>query len=260
MIKRFYLGIILMASCASPPEMKTPTRQVPPDFDTVEANADNASGGLDAPNFGLMKIKAMIDTIRVRDDTAMMDVDVAVLNARVYAGLTLDEKFAYNLLHPEWYGQTCDALPDHKDLEHRIFAMLPHPSDTVNIVFSERQNDFFDHNRDSVIVLLQQVITRQNEVTTDVKSVIYEINATELIPTLIYTYHQKQPPRDHYILTLLMMLMEKNEYPGFMQSISHKKLYGSDANKYAAYLVYNQANEDLIFQRAMNFYNGLPKK
>ena len=56
-----------------------------------------------------------------------------------------------------------------------------------------------------------------------------------------------------------MLLMKKNQYPEFKQSISYTKLYKLDTDTYSAYLNYNKANEDLIIQRATNFYKTLTK-
>lgn len=90
------------------------------------------------------------------------------------------------------------------------------------------------------------------------KLAISETNGRELIPLLISTY--KKERKDHDILTLLMLLMVKGEYAPFMSSPSYKKLYTSEQSSYDAYLNYNQANEDLIIQRATAYYDGLPKK
>jgi hypothetical protein len=54
--------------------------------------------------------------------------------------------------------------------------------------------------------------------------------------------------------------MEKNHYPEYLNSSSYKKLSVSTTYEHPPYLVYSKANEDLIIQRATNFYNGLSAK
>jgi hypothetical protein len=78
-----------------------------------------------------------------------------------------------------------------------------------------------------------------------------------MIPLLIKTYNTDK--KDHDILTVLMLLMKKNNYAEFINSPSFKKLYADDESSYRAYLSLNSANEELIIKRASDFYNGLSK-
>jgi hypothetical protein len=250
-MKTFYILVILTAcltSCFTPD--KKPTLTPGPESATCDT-ADDA--------FHWAKVKAMVDTVHKVEDTLGGDDAMAALDEKTYASLTLDEKFAYNILNDEEYAQNCDILPEHKDLAHRIYATPP-PEDPEAGVWSERQINFFKNNKDSVTALLKALISCQKSVDDQYKEIIVILNATSLIPLLIDTYKTQPAPKDHYILSVLMELMDKNKFPEFIGSISHKKLYADDAKTYSAYLDYNQANEDLIFQRAMRFYNGLPAK
>ncbi|MEC5146378.1 hypothetical protein [Chitinophaga sp. 212800010-3] len=205
---------------------------------------------LSRPPDGLAKVTALLEKTPVADDGQN------VLPQKEYMALSLREKFTYHMIHAESYSQNCDARPPIQDEQKKIFAELPDAFGEAN--WSQRQRNFLSSNRDSVIALLSASIARSSRVGVNYKLAISETNGRELIPLLISTY--KKERKDHDILTLLMLLMVKGEYAPFMSSPSYKKLYTSEQSSYDAYLNYNQANEDLIIQRATAYYDGLPKK
>jgi len=166
-------------------------------------------------------------------------------------------KFTYHMIHPESYSQNCDGMPERPFPESRIYGQLPNVFNEFE--WSDRQLKFFKDQRDSVEQLMKTLIEKNDKVGENFMQAIDEMNAKELIPSIIDCY-KKQQNKDHYILTLLLLLMKKNEYPEFLNSSSYKKLYTLNENSYTAYLVYNQANEDLIIKRALNFYNSLSVK
>lgn len=201
---------------------------------------------LSEPPYSLLKVKSLIAQIKSDDE------DNAKMSAKVYQALSFREKFTYHMIHAETYSQNCDVMPPIQDEHKKIFGQLADAFSEQS--WSDRQDVFFKTNRDSVIYLLKECISKNNRVGVNYKHVIVDINATEMIPFLITTY--KVAKKDHDILTVLLLLMEHNNYPPFLESSSHKKLYGEKSD-YQCFLVYNQANEDLIFQRATDFYNGL---
>jgi hypothetical protein len=110
---------------------------------------------------------------------------------------------------------------------------------------------------------MKEDIIRTNRIGLNYKTVMVDINATSMIPFLIDFYKKERKDRD--ILTVLMLFMENAQYPEFFASTGRAKLYGKsdvdgEAAYYSRFLVLNKANEDLIMQRATNFYNGLKKK
>jgi hypothetical protein len=257
--------ILWLAACSSPAAQNT-TQQVTPKKDSVIVTVDSSStaayepalydgGDQTVPPYGLKKVTALIKKIRSVDSENGDDYS-EVLDEKLYASLSLPEKFTYHMIHPESYSQNCDILPLQENEDQRIFGHLG------NIFgehyWSERQLNFLKTNRDTVMQLMKPLIEKNKSVGDNFKEAIVDMNATELIPCLIDCY--KAEKKDHYILTLLMLLMNNNKYPEFMGSSSYKKLYGQEEGQYAAYLVYNKANEDLIIQRATNFYNGLQAK
>jgi hypothetical protein len=100
--------------------------------------------------------------------------------------------------------------------------------------------------------LIKASVTRSNRMGLNYKEALHVINAKEMIPFIIETF--KKDRRDMGLLTLLMMMMKENEYQPFLVSESYRKLYKDEAS-HRTYIEYNQANEDLIFKRAMDFYH-----
>jgi len=205
------------------------------------------------PPYGLDKVKALI--AKAKADTTQEEGTEAI-DEKTWNSLPLEQKFTYVMIHQESYGQNCDILPERTDEAHRIYGQLPNFFDEgeTGYAWSERQLKFLKDNRDSVEQLMKPLIEKNNKIGGNFEVAIVEMNAKELIPYLIDFYKKKK--QDHDILTILMLLMKENKYPEFMNSTSYQKLY-KDEYSYSAYLTYNQANEELIFQRAMHFYLSL---
>lgn len=200
------------------------------------------------PPHGLAKVRALIKKIKTNND------DMAAMDLNSYMALSLREKFTYHMIHAESYSQNCDATPPIQDEHKKIFANLPDAFDEY--AWSERQTKFLSSNRDSVIAFMKESIGRSKRVGLNFKQVIIEINAWQMIPTVISTYNIAK--KDHDLLTVLMLLMRDNEYEQFLASGSYKKLYSEEA-RYDAYLNFNKANADLIIKRATDFYNAVKK-
>jgi hypothetical protein len=196
------------------------------------------------PPYGLIKIKEIIKQIKADDD------DNEMLSQEAYEALSFREKFTYHMIHGESYSQNCDAMPPIQDEHKKIFANIPDMFEEY--AWSDRQATFLKSNRDSVIALMKESITRSKRVGLNFKHAIIEINATEMIPFLIKTH--KEIKKDLDLLTLMLLLMKENEYDPFIASGSYRKLYGEEAG-YMSYLNYNKANEELIIKRAAAFYN-----
>jgi hypothetical protein len=205
------------------------------------------------PPYGIQKIQGLIPNIREVPDKDNEDAGLRALSEKTYASLSLREKFTYNMIQGESYFQGCDVFMPYIDEEKKVFARLPDAFSEKG--WSKRQRKFFLDNKDSVISLMTESIGRTHYVGLNYKHVIVDINATEMIPFLIDFY--KIQRKDHDILTVLLLLMYNNKYPPFMASPSYKKLYANEGGSYEAYLVCNAANQDLIIQRATEFYNGL---
>lgn len=197
------------------------------------------------PPYGLAKVKGLVTKITSGPDENLS------LNAKTYLALPVREKFTYTMIHAEAYSQNCDVMPPIQDEHLKIFGHLPDAFDEYS--WSDRQTDFLVANRDSVLALIKESVARSKRIGVNYKSTIVTVNGKELIPFLITTY--KQDHKDYDILTVLMLLMEKNKYQPFVQSASYTKLYGPDSS-YQAFLQFNKANEELIIKRALDFYKS----
>jgi hypothetical protein len=196
------------------------------------------------PPYSLSKIKELIKDLNPDEE------DTEALKNEVFNSLSLREKFTYVMIHGESYSQNCDPSIPIQDEHKKIFANLPEIFNEYS--WSDRQAGWLKKNRDSVIALMKESITRSKRVGVNFKHAIVEVNAVEMIPFLIDSYRIIK--KDFDILTVLMQLMKENEYEAFIASGSHRKLY-SEESSYDAYLNFSKGNEDLIIKRATDFYN-----
>ena len=199
------------------------------------------------PPYSLSKITRLIEKISFD-----LDNELEALDKKTYDGLTLREKFTYCMIHAESYGQVSENMSPLLEEHKKIFGRLPDIFEENS--WSSRQKKFLDDNRDTVMALIKASALKSKRVEANYKLAIAEINGTEMIPFLIYMYNLAK--KDHDILTLLMLLMENNDYPPFKLSLSHRKLYGEESDD-QSYLDFNKANEALIIKRATDFYKGL---
>jgi hypothetical protein len=188
------------------------------------------------PPYGLAKVKDLIKKIKSDEE------DNQALNKNAYEALSMREKFTYHMIHAESYSQNCDAMPPIQNEHKKIFPYIPDAFDEWD--WSERQTKFMSSNRDSVIALIRESITRSKRVGVNYKQAILEKGSIKT--------------KDLDLLTVMMVLMKENEFEPFLASPSYRKLYAEDAD-YRAYLIYNKANEDLIIKRATEFYNANKK-
>jgi hypothetical protein len=201
---------------------------------------------LTEPPYALSKVKRLIKHLKAGEEGNERMADKA------YNSLSFDEKFTYAMIHGEDYVQNCDAMPRIDDEDQRIFAWPPgaFASDTT---WSDRQRAFARNNRGIFVSRIRSLIRSRRRVGLNVKFVCMELDAYELIPDLIRAYGYGK--KDHDILSVLMVLMKHGQYKPFLASASYKKLYSEDSS-YESSLMANEANEKLICDRAMAFYNS----
>ncbi len=76
--------------------------------------------------------------------------------------LSFREKFTYHMIHAESYSQNCDAMPPIQNEQKKIFAYLPDAFDEYD--WSDRQTAFLQKNRDSIIALITESMTRSKRI------------------------------------------------------------------------------------------------
>lgn len=203
------------------------------------------------PPYGLAKVKKLIEGIRTED----ADYDAkSEITYQQWQALSLREKFTYCMIHGDRFTQNCDVRAPIQDEDQKIFAHLLSPFEEEFL--SDRQRNWLSVNKDSVLALMGESIGRTGYVGLNYKTVIVDLNGTSMIPQLIAVYSKTKADKD--ILTVLNLLMKKNEFKPFMESGSYKKLYES-SDAYMAHINYNQANEELIIKRATEFHQSLKK-
>lgn len=204
---------------------------------------------LTQPTYGLKKVKALISKIKLGPDNELE------LDAKSYQSLSFKERFTFNLIHGEAYSQNCDAMPIFEKEAERIFGHIPGPLADERS-WSERQRAFFTENRAETLKLLKETIKIRKRAGANIKNLILELNAVELIPDLISVYKVKRV--DHDVLTTLNLLMLENKFQPFISSTTYQKLYGPQSN-YLGFIEANKANQELVISRAKAFFESRKK-
>lgn len=207
------------------------------------------------PPYGLEKVRKLMKKMVDVPDKDESDMGTLSLSSKAYASLTIREKFTYTMIHGESYSQACDVFLAEDGEENRIYKRLP--DFFAEESWSDRQVKFLKDNRDSVMTLIRESVTRSKKFGLNYKAAILEINGVEMIPFLVGYFNQQK--KDGDILTLMNLLMKENKYPPFMNSATYQKLYSSE-NIYQGYIEFNKANEELIIKRALEFYQTRANK
>lgn len=198
------------------------------------------------PPYGLQKIQIL--TQKLQDSIFYKG---SGLPAQEYNSLSTREKFTYHMLHQESYSQNCFMLPRIPDAQHKIAAQLPASGERY---WSARQRFFMIQNRDSVLYLIKESAAAAKRIGANYKLAILEANGAELIPFIIQVYNTGE--KDPDLLTVLLLLMKKNEYRLFMMSPTVQELYGPKSN-YQTAVPLNPENEKIILTMAMEFFHSL---
>lgn len=203
------------------------------------------------PPYGLSKINVLIKKIKPQSDEDNSDMGISPLSHKDYDALSLREKFTYTMIHPEMYAQNCAIFVPQTNEDQKIFGYLI--SWMNEETWSDRQLDFLQKNRDSVMAIIKESVTRSKRMGVNYKDALVEINAWEMIPFLISYYQENKKDKD--VLTTLMLLMRKGNFSDFIKSKSFRNLYGL-ADNYESSITFNKANEALILQRSQNYFHS----
>lgn len=205
------------------------------------------------PPYGLAKVEGLIKKYKLRDDTSD---NPSKLPANVFAKLSLKEQFTYHMIYGESFSQNCDAMPVLAEEEKHIYAYPPGAFQDERS-WSEGQHNEMKKHRKVFVPLIKETILSKGRIGCNLKAAILDLEAVELIPSIIEVY--KRQRKDHDILSVLMILMKEGKYKPFLESQSFKKLYDESAS-YQSFLIANKANQDLVMERATAFYKLKMKK
>lgn len=201
------------------------------------------------PPYGLEKVQRLMKTIKEKYSDEDDD-GLHALTDEQFKSLSFREKFTYSMINPEVYSQNCDVYIPIPNANKKVFGYIVNWSG--DSYWSERQENYFLNNRDSVMSLIKESTLRSKKMGANYKEALVGINGWEMIPFIIDYYTAN--PNDKDALTVLFLLMKKGEYVEFLKSSSYRKLYGPDVYYNNSMIDFNEANEKLIFERAMGYY------
>jgi hypothetical protein len=202
------------------------------------------------PTYGLAKVKALVAKVKEDQDYNRR------LSEKAFNALSFEEKFTYVMIHGEDFSQNCDMMPQIVDEHKKIFAFTPSPF-YEEATWSDRQTGFLKNNRTKVIGLVRNTIKSRGRAGANLKQVIIQLSAVELIPDLVALYNRDH--KDHDILTVFMNLMVDAKYKPFMATPTYKKMYADENTSYKEFLMATPANQKLVIGQATAFYKSWKK-
>ena len=197
------------------------------------------------PTWGLAKIKALVKGLKEDEEMNRRVSD------QVFNSWSLEEKFTYSMIHGEDFSQNCDMMPEILDEHKKVFSFFPGAFHD-EAAWSKRQTDFMEKNRSKVIELMKTTILAKKRVGNNFKNAIWNLNAVELIPTMVTVYSREK--KDHDVLTLMMLMMKDAKFPGFLKTSTYKKLYGSEEN-WRSYVMHSPT----LYKETISLAGGLYK-
>lgn len=175
-----------------------------------------------------------------------------------FNSLNATEHFIHSFYYPEAYYQVC-AVVEYKINDYQTIEPFLERSNR-GVGTSQRQREILETHRDSTLLLMDQCIRQSELVSGKIKEFIVNMEAFELIPTLITTLENQTEVKDNYILTTFCLLM-KDEYEPFIQSDIFPRLYPTDSTGRYFHrpdeqekIRFNKRNHDLIVGFALGFY------
>ncbi|MGN6421194.1 MAG: hypothetical protein ACTHMC_27010 [Pseudobacter sp.] len=160
------------------------------------------------PPYGYNKVKKLAKEA----DTDRNSFVANPLQEAALSTLSPEEKFTWCMAFPESFMQICTVF-SYDSVEYKILRYLPISS--LEAAMSKRQRDFLKENRALTIRLMGETMYDSVFVGFNYKKQIKELHAVELVPQLISNYKRTG---DKDLLTLLIELMEKDQYQPWLDS------------------------------------------
>jgi hypothetical protein len=196
------------------------------------------------PTFGLEKIKGILKKYKAGTEESDSTIPVKVWNS-----LSTKEKFTYCMLRGEAYAQNCDAVPVNVKEEKVVYAN-PMVGFNDEHSWSQRQLDWLKANRKTVIRLTRETIKTRQRTGANLRMLILELNAKELIPDVISAYEIKT--KDHDALSLVSSMMKEANYGPYTKSKIFPTLYGPDFSYYHS-VIYSKSLHEEIKKHGLSF-------
>jgi len=195
-------------------------------------------------------------TSKKLDSLVIKDGQPRELTTKQFMELSALEHFIYAFSYKESYNQSCSIYPTPKNINEVIPANLIFERE--GDCMSERQKSALSAHRDSTILLIKECSIQHQNVNLEFKRKIIELQAFELIPTLINLVKESNE-YDPYLLTTLCLLM-KNESSQFRESAIYKSLYLAPDDQFQQKFFernveYSKEKESFILSLAKEFYD-----
>lgn len=215
------------------------------------------------PPFEPQKIQKLINTT-LKPEGLFIDPETGeemgeywfeALSTANYEALSLSEKFTYNAIHGESFHQNCSPyeMPDAAKNKKIGIDFSFEFRDKSQSFWSERQIRFFHENRSDVLTLLKKTMQADAHVGENLKGIILEIEAYELIPILIEKLEIQ--PKDYNLLTLMIALMDKDGYIPLHQTDVYKaSLMQKKTTYYTSLIPATKAYEEEVIKTARHYY------
>ncbi|MBY0537724.1 MAG: hypothetical protein K2P88_17840 [Chitinophagaceae bacterium] len=205
--------------------------------------------------WGLEKISRMkVEAAAINKKEGVTDYS-GFLKQHQYDSLTVRQKFTYAMMYPETFAQICSISLETESEDKIIKFYLPRLSGDFQL--SQRQRNFLIRNKDSVSFYIKELTQLNHQMGLNLKNAIAIANITELIPLIISEYRANT--HDHYLLTLLIHLMEQNKSPEFLESSFFKEV-AKNGSYYNASVAYTASNVEYVISSALKFYYAQNKK
>lgn len=178
------------------------------------------------PTFGLAKVKAILSKYKVGMSEEPTELPPAVWNK-----LSTPEKFTYCMLRGEAFSQNCDAIPINVKEESVVYGN-PIAGFTDERAWSPRQIAWMKANRKEVVRLAKETIKTRQRTGANLRELILQLNAKELIPDVLAAYAIKK--KDHDALSLVSSMMKEANFGPYVKTKIYAEFYGDDKGYYHA--------------------------
>lgn len=180
---------------------------------------------------------------------------VKKLSESDFNSLNALEHFIHSTQYPESFFQSCALFAQPENLENIIPAQLPFKGEGMRM--SERQEQALSAERDSTIMIIEECMLQNKRITNELKRLIIDLQAIELIPALSQTFKESKV-YDPYILTTICLLI-KNKSLEFRESDVYMNLYapskkGEPFNYYKRNIPFTKKKASEIISLAHSYY------
>jgi hypothetical protein len=163
--------------------------------------------------------------------------------------LDICSRIGYAVHYPETFYQTCRAPEE--DEVNTIYGV--HPASIDDLEISQQQVQAIAKDREGAIECIHACMHNSGPIHHNLKQVILELDAYELIPDVRHAYRNGNS-EDPHLLTLLVELMRKGKYVPFTTSVQGMQLEAVGTLRYRPNIPATEANINAILTLATAYH------